>query len=144
MTVENMKKFHHHIFLLRSPKACMESAYRVTKSNSAEGNYFDASEAGFKELVENYKWIKEHVEADPLVLDGDDFVDPEKMTRIFKHVCGRIGMEFEPSMLTWEKKKIDDAFGAFHDGINNSTGIKKIEHEAIEFPKEVTDAIAVN
>ena len=115
----------------------MESAYRVTKSKTAEGNYFDASEAGFKELVENYKWIKEHVEADPLVqsvLDGDDFVDPEKMNKIFQNVCERIGMEFDPSMLTWEKKKIEDAFGAFHDGINNSTGIKKIEHEDIEFP----------
>ena len=53
-------------------------------------------------------------------------------------------MEFDPTMLTWEKKKIEDAFGAFHDGINNSTGIQKIEHEAVEFPKEVADAIAEN
>ena len=66
MTIERMKQFQH-IFLLRSPKASLESFYRVTQSKE-EGNYFDGNEAGYKELLENYKWIKENVEPNPLVI----------------------------------------------------------------------------
>ena len=43
-------------------------------------------------------------------------------------------MDFDPGMLTWEKKKVEDSFPAFHDSINASTGIQKIEHAPIEFP----------
>ena len=72
------------MFLLRHPKASFESFYRVSQSKSGRGGYFKADEVGFKELVEIYKWVKEHIDNDPLVLNGDDFVkSPETTEKVF-------------------------------------------------------------
>ena len=79
-----------------------------------------------------------------MVIEGDDLVDEEKTEAIFKHVCQYLGMEFETGMLSWEPKKVNDCFPAFYEDINASTGIKKIESEMMEYPKEVMDAIESN
>ena len=127
MTVERMKHFQH-VFILRHPKVTLESFFRTTQSKSsggvsAKGGYFNADEAGFKELVEIYKWVKEHIEDDPLVINGDDFVkDPETTERVFEHICSRVGMRFDKSMLTWDKRDQTTiqpkTNNAFHDDIN--------------------------
>ena len=142
MTVDRMNQFQH-LFLLRSPKACMESWWRASQSKE-NGGYFEANEAGFRELAVVYKWVKENVDENPLVIEGDDFVEPEKTEKVFRHICETVGMEFDEHMLTWEQTKVNDNYPAFHEGINKSTGIQKIEHAAQEYPKCVTDAIEEN
>ena len=62
-------------------------------------------------MLEVYKWVKENVDSNPLVLDAEDFVRDQKTTeQVFSHLCQHIGMSFDRSMLQWDQADYNKTF----------------------------------
>ncbi|XP_038063778.1 uncharacterized protein LOC119734360 [Patiria miniata] len=117
---EYLPKGYRHIFLIREPVKVFQSLKKTVPEIVAvqgqqipgmEGGDFEldkqpphliAPEYGFKELVNLYEYLQEaNMEPDPIVVDSDDLVnDP---ARILSAVLERLGVQFQDSILNWEK-----------------------------------------
>jgi len=102
-----------HAFLVREPKACVESGYRVFQRRVVPGwTEWDDEIVGFKQLWEMYNEVKK-IQPDPLIIHSDDLVKyPEETMRLF---CERTGLKFEESMINWSdddglKEKMEVSF----------------------------------
>jgi hypothetical protein len=153
VTTENLKKMNH-IFLIRSPKLACPSYYRCCMGDaSKETNFshYDPEEAGYRELRTLFDHINEngingsnHI----VLIDAETLTsDPE---RTLRHVCDKIGVEWDSRMLSWESGKVEEfsKWPGFHKDAENSTGFKARvngNHEKDdELPEIVHQTIAEN
>ncbi|XP_078368211.1 uncharacterized protein LOC144652044 [Oculina patagonica] len=98
-----------HSFLIRNPKKAIPSLYRVSENPEIQGwDYFDPSEAGFKELQEMYEFVKENIDPNPVVVDADDLLSSPK--EIMKAYCEGVGIKYEDHMTSWKAGEVPKAW----------------------------------
>ena len=139
-----------HSFLIRNPKKSIPSQYRASENPEIQDsgwNYFDPQEAGFQELFEMYSFVKDNLDANPVVVDADDLLESPK--QIMKEYCDRVGIKYEEHMTTWKPGEIiqawQDVWVAWRRGALNSSGFIKSDTSSskpeIEYPSDVVKAM---
>jgi sulfotransferase family protein len=79
-------------FLIRDPE-------EVIVSYIKKGGEPVLEDLGFVQQVEIFDWVRNHLGSAPVVVDAEDVLEnPERMLRL---LCQRIGVPFEPAMLSW-------------------------------------------
>jgi len=142
-----------HIFLLRPPKACVTSAYKIFQRKQIPNwTTWDSATnemAGFKALWEMYNLVKKF-QPDPLVIHADDVMDsPEATLRL---LCERTGLKFEESMMHWSendglKEKMDATLPAltlFTETVMNTSGFQQptgASKTEVELPPEIQQCV---
>lgn len=144
-----------HSFLIRNPKKAIPSQYRVSENAEIQDsgwNYFDPQEAGFQELFEMYSFVKDNLDANPVVVDADDLLESPK--QIMKEYCDRVGIKYEEHMTTWKPGEIIQAWQdswveAWRREAKMSSGFIKSDKAGttssskpeIEYPSDVVKAM---
>ena len=118
-----------HSFLIRDPKKAIPSLYRASKNPEIlDWDYFDPSEAGFKELYEMYEFVKEKLDPNPVVIDADDLLSSPK--EMMKAYCDGVGIQYEDHMTFWKAGEVpkiwENGMGVawIHRAIHSSGFIK--------------------
>jgi hypothetical protein len=133
VSVEQLKKMNH-IFLIRSPRLACPSYYRCCVGDSSKEtnfSHYDPEEAGYKELRTLFDEVKDHgINGSNalVVIDAETLTsDPETTLR---HVCEKIGVEWDLRMLSWKSGKVEEfsKWPGFHKDAENSTGFKTREN----------------
>ncbi|KAL9959681.1 hypothetical protein ACROYT_G033024 [Oculina patagonica] len=104
------ESFHDakHSFLIRDPKKSIPSLYRAIENPEIRNwDYFDPSEAGFKELYEMYEFVKEKLDPNPVVVDADDLLSSPK--EMMKAYCEGVGIQYEDHMTSWKAGEVPKA-----------------------------------
>ena len=118
----------NNAFLIRAPQKVLASYAKKRQSVSAE-------DLGFGRQLELFKQVCDFTGDAPPVIDSTDIRRaPEKMLRA---LCGRLGIDFDPAMLSWEKgPSVDDGIWGKHwyDGIWKSTGFAPPEENSKPLP----------
>ncbi|XP_038057542.1 uncharacterized protein LOC119729098 [Patiria miniata] len=111
-----LPKGYRHVFLIRDPHIVFPSwkvivqEMRMVKHGeviSLEKLILDRQPPdimptglGFKETYEVYKYIKENVDPDPIIIDAEDLVaNPEGILSAF---CERMGLPYSKDLLSWD------------------------------------------
>ena len=121
-TEEGFKNFQH-TFLIRHPLKAVYSLYKASTNPQLTGwNYFDPSEAGFRQMVELYEFIKRHIHRNPIVVDADDLLDYPN--EILQSYCEAVGLEYEENMTSWEAGPVSewDVWAGWHEDALESSG----------------------
>lgn len=66
---------YRHTFLIRNPQKSVYSLYKMSLNKELTGwDHFDASEVGFKELVQVYNLVTEELGQQAIIVDADDLL----------------------------------------------------------------------
>lgn len=110
-----------NVFLIRDPA-------RVIASYAARRESPSLDDIGFRQQAELFDQICQKQSTPPPVLDSVAIrANPEK---ILRKLCGAIGLEFQPTMLSWATGgHKDDGVWARHwyGAVHNSTGFSAVE-----------------
>lgn len=116
-----------NVFLIRHPA-------RVIASYAAKRENPDLDDIGFRQQAELFEQVQ-YAGGDPVVIDSFDIREnPETALRA---LCGAIGLEFTPKMLSWPKGgHKDDGIWASHwyGAVWNSTGFADPEGALPDIP----------
>lgn len=106
-----------HTFLIRTPVKGVPSYWSMAQQRAAGFEYFDAAEAGYKELALLYAWLSDplsdyHTTGSggsqklplPLIDAATLLADPEY---VVEQYCSAVGVPFAKSMLSWEASNAD-------------------------------------
>lgn len=146
-----------HSFLIRNPQKVLKSQYKASTNpeiqSGSNWTYFDPDDAGFKELYELYRFVKDNLDANPVIIDADDLLDsPNQMMKAY---CDGVGIQYEDHMTTWKAGEVPQAFmwdgeclSWYSNAINSSCFKKEFMPEDstasapdITFPLEVFKGI---
>ncbi|CAD5118418.1 DgyrCDS7128 [Dimorphilus gyrociliatus] len=118
-----------HTFLIRNPSKTVRSLYNIILNGEETGwTYFDASEVGFKQLMELFKHVTTTLCQEAIVIDADDLF--KNSAGILKKYCQKIGMEYKDSMIQWDdsSKSFQQNFTKmWHPWLKNAFTTKKFE-----------------
>lgn len=121
---------HVNCFLIRDPRL-------VIASFAQKWDQIEASTTGFPQQMELFEYFSEHGKYSPVVIEGEDILKaPETM---LSHLCTTIGIDFDPSMLAWEKgpRKEDGVWGShWYSAVENSTGFQTYEKKSVILTRE--------
>lgn len=138
--VKNMA--HHHevldwnylndyknVFLIRDPKQLIASFAQVIEQPTI-------MDIGLKHEAELFDFVSTNGKYPPITVDSNDILpDPELgLTQL----CEQLGIQFEPSMLSWEKGPIpeDGAWAKYwYKNVHNSTGFSRQKTSERELPE---------
>ncbi len=113
-------------FLIRDPRQTIPSLYRMSIDQQATGwTYFDAQEAGFRELHQIYERASDQLgQPSPVVDAADLLADPRTVLSAY---CDNVGLEFTEDMLSWESDVIPEwaTWKGWHQAAHESTGFTK-------------------
>ena len=79
-------------FLIRDPAEVIASYIRKNDDPTLE-------DIGFVQQAEIFDWVRERSGAIPPVIDARDVL--QNPDRILRLLCGAVGVEFDPAMLSW-------------------------------------------
>lgn len=134
-----------HTFLIRDPKKAI-SSYFKTSSSLTYKDEFRQSEAGFKELCEFYRIVKQCGDT-PVIIDADDLqTNPSEVLRLY---CNGIGIPFEQHMTSWRPGSIpgvNKCWDEWVSGVVSSSGFIQVDctKQIVSLdglPKEIRDCI---
>ena len=115
-------------FLIRDPAEVIASY--IKKSDDPE-----LEDLGFGQQAEIFEWVRERSETIPPVIDARDVLqEPERLLRL---LCGAIGVEFDPAMLSWAPglRETDGVWAKHWYGeVANSTGFAPYSEPRAEVP----------
>ncbi|CAD5124802.1 DgyrCDS13064 [Dimorphilus gyrociliatus] len=144
---------YRHTFLIRNPQKSVYSLYKMSLNKELTGwDHFDASEVGFKELVQVYNLVTEELGQQAIIVDADDLLKyPDSL---LKQYCEKVGMEYEESMLNWEQTaqnmNVFEDWMPWFEGVLTSTTFQpsatkpKSPNIMPDLPKHVRQAIDDN
>jgi hypothetical protein len=130
-------------FLIRHPRRSIPSYYRCTVPPLSEVtgfNHFMPNEAGYDELCRLFDFVLQSgivASHEIIVVDADDLLrNPEKTVCSF---CDRVGIDYQPGMLTWNEE--DEKFAAtafekwkgFHNDALQSSCLKPMAHAHVSY-----------
>lgn len=114
-----------HVFLIRHPA-------RVVASYAAKRAALTLDDIGFAQQVEIFEQVRA-LGQDPVVVDSFDVrQDPERTLRA---LCGAVGIDWDPGMLSWPKggHPADGVWAAhWYGAVHGSTGFAAPEGELPE------------
>lgn len=121
-------------FIIRDPQEVMASWYRANE-------YPPEEEFGFTALERVWQIVVEELGQKPIVVEANRFrSQPEKILQLY---CQSIGVEYDSTMLTWEKGKLQNwnereaQFHAkWHSTLDKSQGIMPPIQEKITIRPE--------
>ena len=147
---EGFRNFKHS-FLVRDPRKAIVSFYKASTTPSLTGwSYFDPTEAGFVQMYEFYRFVRQHLDPSPVVVDADDLLDdPEG---IMKSYCESVGIDYQRGMTRWDPGPVDagwETWAGWHEDVLKSSGItprnhrqpKSDEEPQAKMPSEVMAAV---
>ncbi len=114
-------------FLIRDPAAMITSFIKVIDDPTAR-------DLGLPQQVELFEWVRRESGRTPAVIDSRDvLLDPGPMLR---RLCGRVGVEFDPAMLSWKPgaRDGDGVWGPrWYASVYQSTGFEAYaeKHERV-------------
>lgn len=124
-----------NVILIRHPRKLIASFSKVIENPGLK-------DIGIKKAAELFLYLQENG-ATPLVIDSDELmVDPERYLRI---LCDRLGLSFDPAMLTWPKGGIaEDGIWApfWYKNVHNTTGFKVQQKTAASVPPALGPLLA--
>ena len=100
--LEDGFKNFKHTFLIRHPVKVVRSHFEIVTNSKlpVEWGYFDPTEVGFKELLELYEFVKQHIHKNPIVVEADDLLKfPNEMMQSY---CEAVGLKYEKDMTSWQ------------------------------------------
>lgn len=106
-----------HTFLIRTPVKAIPSFSKLCFAGSSTGfDYFDAKEAGYRELKELFDFIRIELEREgkpaPMVVESEELLkDPE---RIMQRWCESVGIRYSEDMLSWDETIIGSHLFVYH------------------------------
>lgn len=107
---------HTHAFLIRTPDRVVASYRNKNELRSPEM-------LGFAKLRDYFEREADRIGTAPPVVDSDLFL--ANPAAVLQQLCHRIGIDWDPAMLSWEKgpHPDDGIWGAhWYDKVNASTG----------------------
>ena len=127
---DGFKNFKHS-FIIRDPRKAIVSLYRMSTNPLLTGwDYFDPNQAGFVQMYEFYRFVRQHLDPFPTVVDADDLLDdPEGMTRSY---CESVGIDYQEGMTRWNPGPVDagwETWAGCHEDALKSSGIAKRNHK---------------
>ena len=114
-----------HTFLIRNPVKAVRSLYKASTNPKLTGwGHFDPTEAGFRQMLELYEFVKQHNRNEPVVVDADDLLESPNET--MQSYCQAVGLEYEEHMTSWEPGPVPewDTWTGWHDDALKSSGFK--------------------
>ncbi|XP_072171392.1 uncharacterized protein [Diadema setosum] len=116
---EFLPKGYKHTFLIRHPLRVFTSLRKATyttfsemgmlRGESSEEKTFDVgrdyifmdpSQLAFGELYELWKYVRENLDSDPIVIDADDLLS--NPAELLPKYCEAIGLPYDESLLKWD------------------------------------------
>ena len=138
-----------HTFLIRHPFKVVRSQFRASMNRkNVNWLYFDPEEAGFRQLLELYEFVKQHIHEEPVVVDADDLLEFPNET--MQSYCQAVGLKYEEGMTSWEPGCLPEwqySFGWYEDVMKSTGFISKSQLKKVEvvsdqdLPEEVTALI---
>ncbi|GMI02283.1 hypothetical protein TrLO_g7395 [Triparma laevis f. longispina] len=123
LTPEILSKFRH-TFLIRSPTKVMKSFWRAAQENADDGSstYFDANEAGFKEIEMIMKAVESLDNQNIVIIDADDLM--ANPSGVLGKYCEEVGLVFNKNMLEWKAVMPEswEKWPGWHNDAAKSTG----------------------
>lgn len=116
-------------FLIRHPKKLISSFAEVIPRPTL-------SDIGIKRQVEIFEVIHERTGRMPVVLDSDEVLKDPRST--LTEFCERLGVSFEPAMLSWPPGEIHDPVPwaeYWYSGVLKSTGFQPPRSKDRELPE---------
>ena len=122
-------------FLIREPRAMLVSLIDRLGPVGIQ-------DTGLPQQLELFHYQRERTGETPVVVDSKDVL--ENPEGILRQLCERVGIAFEPAMLSWEAgaRETDGCWGPhWYHNTNNSTGFAPYREKQVEVPAEF-EAIA--
>lgn len=117
-------------FLIREPRAMLVSLIDRLGPVGIQ-------DTGLPQQLELFHYQRERTGETPVVVDSQDVLqNPEG---ILRQLCERVGLAFEPAMLSWEAgaRETDGCWGPhWYHNTNNSTGFAPYRAKEVEVPAE--------
>ena len=117
-------------FLIREPRAMIASL--IDRLGPIE-----IQDTGLPQQLELFRHQAERTGETPIVLDAKDvLLDPEGVLRSF---CERVGLSFEPAMLSWDAgaRDTDGCWGPhWYHNTNNSTGFAPYREKTVSLDEQ--------
>lgn len=124
-----------NVFLIRHPARVIASYHRKHEHPTLD-------DLGFRQQAELFEWLRTRGGAAPVVIDSADIREnPEAMLRL---LCTRIGLAFDPAMLSWPAGGHDsDGVWASHwyNAVWKSTGFADAEGPIPQVPAELQSVL---
>jgi len=114
---ERLYRSFVNIFFIRDPMKIIAS-YAQVRSNPT------MTDIGIKQLHELYQYIQQLGQQPPIVDSGELLKNPKQM---LQHLCERVGILFEESMLSWKPgpKPYDGVWAKYwYENVHRSTGFE--------------------
>ena len=109
-----------HSFLIRDPAKAVASSFRGFPSLEAWSEVYRHGDLGYYQLRDLYKFIKENLHCNPIIIDADDLLrDPEAMMKAY---CKEVGIEYKEGMTQWEPDSM-----CTEEFIEQKGGLKNVE-----------------
>lgn len=120
-----------HIFLIREPDEMLTSFIKTIPEPTLR-------DTGYREQYEFFKYVIRESDHDPVVIDARQLLlNPEQ---VLKEVCLKVGITFDPAMLSWEAGPIpEDGVWAkyWYRNVHKSTGFSPYEPKNEEVPERL-------
>ncbi|XP_072171348.1 uncharacterized protein [Diadema setosum] len=116
---EFLPKGYKHTFLIRHPLRVFNSLRKATYTRLTELDmisgesshektldvgrdypFMDPSQLAFGELYELWKYVRENLDSDPIVIDADDLLS--NPAELLPKYCEAIGLPYDESLLRWD------------------------------------------
>lgn len=118
-------------FLVREPAAMITSFIKIIENPTP-------MDLGLPQQVKLFELIREQTGSVPAVIDSEDVLtDPRNALSV---LCHHIGVEFDESMLAWEKgpKPEDGVWGPhWYSSVNQTTGFAPLAPKSEQVPKRL-------
>lgn len=125
---KNLLNGFAHIFLIRDPKEMLTSFIKTIPNPTLR-------DTAYKEQYEIFSYVKGEPGPEPVVIDARELLlNPEP---VLSEACQRVGITFDPAMLSWEKGPIpEDGVWAkyWYDSVHQSTGFDPYRPKNEEVP----------
>ena len=116
-----------HTFLIRDPSLSLPSLYKIC-SNEFRCD-LDLREAGFKQMFNLYKLVRENCDQSPVVVDASDLqADPIEIMKLY---CTLTGIRFESHMTSWDMGPVPGVsrgWAPWLSSIEKSSGIIQVDY----------------
>jgi hypothetical protein len=118
-------------FLIRDPREVITSYIKKNRDPALE-------DLGFVQQAEIFKWVCEHTNAIPPILDARDVL--ENPERILRSLCQSVGVEFSAAMLSWPpgRRATDGVWAKYwYPEVEASTSFRPYEAKHEDVPERL-------